>query len=415
MKTKLTAIGLGLAMSATAGIAQAATSCGMNSGEAATGKPILVGGIHGNAAPGDFSASTQAAAAYFKCVNANGGINGRPIEYLVENDQWNPELAAQAAAKLIDDKKVVAIVGNGSFVEMAVNANFYKDNDIMAMASGCAVSECFESPSIVSTNQGPLASTVGAAQYMVEDQGSKNISCIGLAIPNVGPWSCGAMEDYMTSKGLTGSSVLLNPASPDVNSGLLESVASGADTILVNLPAGLAIAFMKAAEEQGFGDAYKWASSTPLYDRTVPAALGSYWDGKMFINVELTPWDKGGPDASNWLAVLDQYAPDAPRDTFSQSGFLSANFFVKTLLAMDPAKLDDRSAISAAIRGIVGYTSDLMCGPYYVGEADRHMPNHAGTVVVVKNGGFETVRDCYEYDSPYFAPIFANEAALKLR
>ena len=68
---------------------------------------------------------------------------------------------------------------------------------------------------------------MGAAQYMVEEKGRKNISCIGLAIPNVGPWSCGALEEYMTSKGLTGSSVYLNPGSPDVNSGLLEAVASG--------------------------------------------------------------------------------------------------------------------------------------------------------------------------------------------
>lgn len=399
-----------------AGAAFAAPSCGANTGAAATGAPIKVGGIHGNAAPGDFSASTTAAKAYFDCVNANGGIGGRPIEYLVENDQWNPELAAQAASKLLKDEKVVAIVGNGSFVEMAVNAPLYKSENVMAMASACAVSECFESPNIVSTNEGPLASTVGAAQYMVEEKEAKNISCVGLAIPNVGPWSCGAMEEYMTSKGLTGSSVLLNPASPDVNSGLLEAVASGADTILVNLPAGLAIGFLKAAEEQGLGDTYKWASSTPLYDRTVPEALGPYWDGKMFINAELTPWDKGGPDATNWLAVLDAYAtPEAARDTFSQSGFLSAKIFVDTLMGMDPAQLDDRAAVTTAIKAIKGVTSDLMCGPYYVGEAERHMPNHAGTMVVVKGGKFETVRDCYEYDSPYFAPIFDNEKALGLR
>lgn len=404
-----------IAFALLASTAIAAPTCGANTGAAATGAPIKVGGIHGNAAPGDFSASTTAAKAYFDCVNANGGIGGRPIEYLVENDQWNPEMAAQAASKLLKDEKVVAIVGNGSFVEMAVNAPLYKEENIMAMAAACAVSECFESSNIVSTNQGPLPSTVGAAQYMVEEKDTKSAVCIGLTIPNVGNWSCGAMEGYMTSKGLTGASVLLNPASPDVNSGLLEAVATGADTIVVNLPAGLAIAFLKAAEEQGLGDSYKWASSTPLYDRTVPEALGSYWDGKMFINAELTPWDKGGPDATNWLAVLDAYAPkDAARDTFSQSGFLSAKYFVDTLMKMDPATLDDRAAVTTAIKAITGYTSDLTCGPYYVGEADRHMPNHAGTMVVVKGGTFETVRDCYEYDSPYFAPIIAQEKALGL-
>lgn len=416
MKLKTLLTGSALAMFAMAGAAMAAPNCGANTGQPATGAPIKVGGIHGNAAPGDFSASTTAAKAYFDCVNANGGIAGRPIQYLVENDQWNPELAAQAASKLLKDEKVVAIVGNGSFVEMAVNAPTYKAENIMAMAAACAVSECFESSNIVSTNQGPLSSSVGAAQYAVEEMGANNISCMGLAIPNVGNYSCGGVVDYMKSKGKDGSMVLLNPASPDVNSGLLEAAASGADTILVNEPAGLAIAILKAAEEQGLGDKFKWISSTPLYDKTAPAALGAYWDGKMFVNAELTPWDKGGPDAVNWLAVMDAHAPkEAARDTFSQSGYLSARFFVDTLLKMDPAKLDDRAAVTQAIKDIKGYTSDLMCGPYYVGEAERHMPNHAGTMVVVKGDKFETVRDCYEYVGPYFEALVEQEKKLGIR
>jgi|TARA_R110002126_G_scaffold86592_1_gene209037 branched-chain amino acid transport system substrate-binding protein len=390
--------------------------CGANTGEAATGAPIKIGGIYGNAAPGDFSSATDAAGAYFDCVNANGGIDGRPIEYIVENDQWNPELAAQAATKLIQDQNVVAMVGNGSFVEMSVNAPRYAEANIMAMASACAVSECFESSNIVSTNQGPLPSSIGAAMYAVETLGATNVSCIGLAIPSVGNWSCGAVEEYMKSKGLAGSSVLLNPAAPDVNSGLLEAISTGADSILVNLPAGLAIAFLGVAQEQDLGDAFSWTSSTPAYDASVPGALGDYWNGKFFVSAELTELDGTGADNMNWQAVMDTYASeDDPRDTFSQSGYLSAKYFVETLLEMDPAQLDDRAAVTTAIKAINGKTSDLMCGPYYVGDANRHMPNHAGIMVVVKDGGFETVRGCFEYEGPYFAPILETEKALGLR
>ena len=285
----------------------------------------------------------------------------------------------------------------------------------MAMASACAVSECFESSNIVSTNQGPLASSVGAAMYAVEELGATSVSCIGLAIPSVGNWSCGAVEGYMEAKGLAGSSVLLNPAAPDVNSGLLEAIASGADSILVNLPAGLGIAFLGAAEEQGLADACSWTSSTPLYDMSVPGALSAYWDGKLFVSAKLTTLDGTGEDNQNWLAVMEAYAsPDDPRDTFSQSGYLSAKYFVETLREMDPAQLDDRAAVTAAIQGISGKTSDLMCGPDYVGEAGRHMPNHAGIMVVVKDGGFETVRDCFEYEGPYFEPLIETEKALGL-
>lgn len=411
----LTAL-LALGFVGMAGAAAAAPSCGMNTGQAATGAPIVVGGIFSNGAPGDWSSSTDAAAAYFACVNANGGINGRPIDYRVQDDQWNPEAAAQAAAKLVNDDKAVAMVGNGSFIEMAVNAKTYVDQGIMAMASACAISECFETPNLVSTNQGPLPSNLGAAQYAQEELGSKNVACIGLNIPNNGIWSCQAVIDYMKSKGGDGSMALLNPGAPDVNSALLEAVASGADTILMNLPAGLALAVLKAAQEQDLRDAYVWIAPTPLYDLSVPDAVGDYWHGKIFVNAELAPLNQNGPDAQNWLAVLDGFGKaDDPRDTFSQAGYLSAQFFTKAMLGLDPADLDDRAKVTTAIRGIKGYTSDLMCGPYYVGDADFHMPNHAGYMVKVVTGGFEVVRECYEYDSPYFEKIIALEKDMGLR
>ena len=412
---KLAAIA-GLSVAGLAGQAMADPMCGMNTGEAATGAPVIVGGIHGNAAPGDFSASTDAAKAYFDCVNANGGINGRPIDYRIENDQWNPEAAAQAAAKLVDDAGAVALVGNGSFMEMAVNAQTYVDKGIMVMASACAISECFETPNIVSTNQGPLPSNLGATQYAQEELGSTNVACIALNIPNNGPWSCKESIELMEARGGSGSMALLNPGAPDVNSALLEAIASGADTILMNLPAGLAIAVLKAAEEQDLRDAYTWIAPTPLYDLSVPAALGDYWDDNVYVNAELAPFSVNGPDAQNFLKVMDAHAnPDDPRDTFAQSGYLSATYFVKRMLEMDPVDLDDRAKVSDAIRSISGYTSDLMCGPYYVGDADFHMPNHAGWMTKIVDGGFEIVRDCYEFDSAYFEPHIAIEKELGLR
>lgn len=390
--------------------AQDKPSCGANTGQAASGEPIIVGGIHGNAAPGDFSAATDAAAAYFKCVNANGGIHGRPVDYRVENDQWNPELAAQAAAKLVNDTDSVALVGNGSFIEMAVNAATYAKADIMVMAAGCAISECFETSNIVSTNQGPLPSNVGAAQYAQEELGAKNIACIGLNIPNNGIWSCQAVIDFMESRGGTGSMALLNPGAPDVNSALLEAVSSGADTILINQPAGLALAILKAAEEQDLRDQFNWIAPTPLYDLSVPDAVGEYWHGHIYVNAELAPFQVNGPDAQNWIKVMDGFAnPEDPRDTFAQAGYLSAKFFTETMLAMDPADVGDRAKVSEAIRNIKGLKSDLMCGPYYVGNADFHMPNHAGYMVKIVKGGYEIVRECYQYDSPYFEKIIALE------
>ena len=410
-------IGFGLAFGlSAAGTALAGEGklCGLGNGKKATGKPILVGAVVGKTGPDDFSAGARTAKAYFDCVNANGGINGRPIQYLIEDDQWKPEVAAQVAAKLVKDRGVVALVGNGSFVEMTVNAKLYEKENVAVVASACAVRECFEARNIASTNQGPVPSNISAVQWAVENLGSKKVACIGLNIPSNGVWSCNLTNQWLKDKGLTGYSVLMDPGAPDANSALLEAVATGADTFLMSLPAGLAQAFLKAAQEQNLRDKFKWIAPTPLYKQGIPEAIGAYWGGKVHVAIELTPWDGAGPDGKRWKAVMDKYAQkDDPRDTFSQAGFVSANIFVDTLLKMDPKKIN-RANVTKALKAVKNYRTDLLCGPWYFGDADFHQPNHASIVVSIEKDGFKPETGCFGVTGRYFDKIIAMEKAQHL-
>jgi branched-chain amino acid transport system substrate-binding protein len=47
-------------------------------------------------------------------INQLGGINGRQIDVVIEDDKGSPEEAARLTAKLIDQDKVVAIIGGGT-------------------------------------------------------------------------------------------------------------------------------------------------------------------------------------------------------------------------------------------------------------------------------------------------------------
>jgi branched-chain amino acid transport system substrate-binding protein len=47
-------------------------------------------------------------------VNQSGGINGRKIDLVIEDDKGSPEEAARLTAKLIDQDKVVAIIAGGT-------------------------------------------------------------------------------------------------------------------------------------------------------------------------------------------------------------------------------------------------------------------------------------------------------------
>jgi len=47
-------------------------------------------------------------------VNQSGGINGRKIDIVIEDDKGSPEEAARLTAKLIDQDKVIAIIAGGT-------------------------------------------------------------------------------------------------------------------------------------------------------------------------------------------------------------------------------------------------------------------------------------------------------------
>src|SRR6185503_2738499 len=47
-------------------------------------------------------------------INQSGGINGRRIDVVIEDDKGSPEEAARLTAKMIDQDKVVAIIGGGT-------------------------------------------------------------------------------------------------------------------------------------------------------------------------------------------------------------------------------------------------------------------------------------------------------------
>ncbi len=112
-----------------------------------TAKTILIGShqpLTGPAAPG-YSEIAPSSDAYFKYVNAHGGIYGRKIVYKYLNDQYNPTDTVSDVHQLIQQDNVYAIFnGLGTPTHLAVvqfiNAEHVPD---VFVASGC---ECWNDP-----------------------------------------------------------------------------------------------------------------------------------------------------------------------------------------------------------------------------------------------------------------------------
>jgi branched-chain amino acid transport system substrate-binding protein len=409
----LTTRRLALALAGAAGLlalpAAHAQSCGQSTGKPAGGAPIPIGAIVGKTGPDDFSSSAQAAAAYFKCVNANGGIHGRPIQYLVEDDQWNPETASQVASKLVRDRKVLALAGNASFVECGANAKFYEQENVIAIAGVGVPRECYFARNYVPLNMGPRLSMTQVALYAKQQYKATRMVCIAPNIPSLGRWSCEGPTLWGKQNGVTVDTIVMDPDSADPTSVVLQAASKNPQAILLGLPKGLMVPILAAAEQQNLGKRIHFVSAASGYDLGVPKAIGPYWQGNFDVNLEFQPLDATTPDNRNWLAVMNRYGdPKNPRDTFSQAGYLAARLVADTLLKL-PADQLDRAHVSAALRDVKDFRSDILCEPFYVGAGARHNANHAGRVAQSTGSGWKTVSTCQSVDDPQLADLRATE------
>ena len=75
-----------------------------------TADRIVLGGTTPLTGPASAYASVaRGADAYFKFVNARGGVNGRTIEYRYLDDAYNPAQTVQATRRLVEQDKVFAV------------------------------------------------------------------------------------------------------------------------------------------------------------------------------------------------------------------------------------------------------------------------------------------------------------------
>jgi branched-chain amino acid transport system substrate-binding protein len=400
-----------------AGTAMAQTKpvCGLNNGKAASGEPIALGAVVGKTGPDDFSASALASQAYFKCVNANGGINGRPVELTIVDDQWNPEVAAQAAAKLVKDRKVLAMVGSSSFVECGVNAKLYSQEDVMVIAGVGVPRECFFAKNYVPVNAGPRVSATVVAMYAAQKYKAKKMVCVIPNIPSLGNWACDGAKDWGKANGVEVDVIAIDPGSPDATSTMLEAAAKKPDAIVLNVPKGIMVPMLAAAEQQGLSKKIHFVSSTPAYNFDVPKAIGAAWNGNFDIHLEFMPVESAGADNLNWKATMDAYgAKSDPRDSFAQAGYLAARIATEALLKMDPKKID-RASVSAALRNVKGFKSDILCRPFYVGDGARHNANSSGPISQVSGNGFKQVSNgCLMAADPELSDLREQEKKLGL-
>lgn len=220
-----------------------------SSGEGLSGDPIKVVSIASVDWNGpNYEDIFVTARAYEQWINANGGINGRPLEVITCDDKGDP---TQTAACARDAVAAGAIADVGTFTyNAAVMVPIYAQSDTAVLGNCCNLTpEEYTTSNTFSLGSNPSLNPAGVAR--AAQDGCKAISLLELDIPAFTDWAV-LFENAAKAYGYTGDlKIITVPLTTQDYTPQVAQATDGSDCIVMALSESNITAMMPAFAQTG--------------------------------------------------------------------------------------------------------------------------------------------------------------------
>jgi branched-chain amino acid transport system substrate-binding protein len=378
-------------LAATAVLAVAAfalTGCrGSDEGGGGDGAPIVVGSVNTISGPATFPEASAAAKAVFDQFNADGGLDGRKIDYKPLDDKGDPAAATAAARELVGSDEAVAMVGSASLIECDLNAKYYAQEGILSIPGVGVDTGCFDNTDTISpANVGPYNDMTLTLLYGSEVLGLDDI-CVLLEIAGSTRPTYQAAIDRWTE--ITGKEPMyIDDTVPygasDYTPYIVKAKQAGCKALAINPVEPDAIGQVKAANAQGWTDV-TWLYLTSVYSENFAKAIDDAGAG-IYVPAEFYPFTEENDATKDWRALMEKN--DIPLTAFSQGGYLAATYFIEALKSVDGDIT--RESVSKAIKAMDPIDNPMVGDPFVFGTVPT-----AGWPITLKSGthAWEKVAD----------------------
>jgi branched-chain amino acid transport system substrate-binding protein len=299
---------------------------------------IKIGNINPYSGPASaYGVVGKTEAAYFNKVNAEGGINGRKINFISYDDAYSPPKAVEQARKLVESDGVLLIfnsLGTPSNTAIQRYMNTKKVPQLF-VATGATK---WNDPKVFPWTMGfrPNYQSEGHvyAQYLLQQfpQGK-----IGILFQNddYGKDYVKGLKDGLNGKMRIVAEFPYETTDPTIDSQMISLKNSGADIFYdVTTPKFAAQAIKKAAD-------IEWKALHLL--NNVSNSVGGVLKPAGFeiskgilstnyVKDATDPTWKDDPGYKEWLAFMDKYYPDGDKtNSFVVEGYIAAQALVQVL------------------------------------------------------------------------------------
>ena len=263
------------------------------------------------------------------------------------------------------------------------------------IAAGIAP-ECYSTPNIADVNMGPRYSSDGAVQYVLSLHPSK-IVFDQSNVPGTGYIAAGPAA-LAKSANVPITQLTENVPINDANSVALKEVddAGPNGAVVLNFTPPEALVILQAAQKLGIENRVKaWACSTPCDTDFLAKALGSKWNGKFFVNAELTP-----PTTTTRRRCTCTRRSSSSTARMSPAGSAASARWGSPWVRSRPTRWSTikgpytAQSVNAAFLGVKDYKTGMLCQPWTYGNYPLHIANNTDYTVTPDNGKMVIKQGC---------------------
>ena len=331
---QLAAIGVAVAALTSPAFAQKKYDSG------ATDKEIKIGGISPYSGPASaYGAIGKAIGAYIDKVNAEGGVNGRKLNWISLDDGYNPAKTVEQARRLVEEEEVLFVFNTlgtppNSAIHKYMNAKKVPQLFVATGATKWGDPKNF--PWTMGWQPNYQSESKVFVAHMLETKPNAKVAIL-YQNDDYGKDYVKGFEDGLGDKAKTMivSKLSYEVTDPTIDSQLLSLKASGADTFFnVTTPKFAAMAIKKNAELGWKPLHYLNSVSASVGAVMVPAGpengVGIFTAN--YLKDPTDPQFQKGKEWDDWLAWMKKYLPNGDlKDANNVYGYTAAQGLVQVL------------------------------------------------------------------------------------
>ena len=299
--------------------------------------------------------------AYFKTINAHGGINGRRVRFISLDDEYSPPKTLEQTRRLVEQEDVLAIVGSFGTPTNAAIQKYLNDRRVPQLFIQAGASRWNDPVHFPWTM--PLVDLLRSeaelyAGYILANHPGARIAVLyqnddfGRDYLNGLKERLGAQADRMVI-----AIASYEASDPTVDSQVITLASSGANILLIAAGPKFAALAIRKAHDIGWHPvrflAQVSAASQAALNAAGPDKVLGVITASSFKSIDDPQW-ANDPDYLAWQAFMHTNYPEGDiRDGFTFAGYSNATLFGEVLRRCgDELTRDNLMAVATHLQGV---------------------------------------------------------------